>query len=62
MTTGGRVIFSVNCVGGVLKDMDDTMLKTLVQTINEMAKELRPIAESFLRITAWAPACTAWAC
>ena len=49
LTTGGRVIFSVNCVGGVLKDMDDTMLKTLVQTINEMAKELRPIAESFLR-------------
>ena len=49
MTTGGRVIFSVNCVGGVLKDMDDTMLKTLVQTINEMSKELRPIAESFLR-------------
>ena len=25
-TTGGRVIFSVNCIGGVLKDMDETML------------------------------------
>ena len=49
MTTGGRVIFSVNCVGGVLKDMDDAMLKTLVRTVNDMAQELRPIAEAFLR-------------
>ena len=49
MTTGGRVIFSVNCVGGVLKDMDDTMLKTLVRTVNDMAQELRPVAEAFLR-------------
>ncbi len=47
-TTGGRVIFSVNCVGGVLKDMDDTMLKTIVDTVNDMEKELRPIAEAFL--------------
>ena len=48
-TTGGRIIFSVNCVGGVLKDMDDAMLRTLVSTIDEMEKELRPIAEAFLR-------------
>ena len=48
-TTGGRVIFSVNCVGGVLKDMDETMLKTIVDTVNEMEKELRPISEAFLR-------------
>ena len=49
-------------MGGVLKDMDDTMLKALVQTINEMAKELRPIAESFLRDYSVGTACTAWAC
>ena len=49
MTTGGRVIFSVNCVGGVLKDMDDTMLKTLVRTVNDMAQELLPVTEAFLR-------------
>ena len=48
-TTGGRVIFSVNCVGGVLKDMDESMLKNIVDTVNDMEKELRPIAEAFLR-------------
>ena len=48
-TTGGRVIFSVNCIGGVLKDMDDTMLKNIVDTCNEMERELKPIADAFLR-------------
>ena len=48
-TTGGRVIFSVNCIGGVLKDMDETMLKNIVDTCNEMEKELKPIADAFLR-------------
>ena len=48
-TTGGRIIFSVNCVGGVLKDMDTGMLLRLVDTINGMEQELRPIAEAFLR-------------
>lgn len=41
-TTGGRVIFSVNCIGGVLKDMDETMLRNIVDTCNEMEKELKP--------------------
>ncbi|MFR8530651.1 MAG: hypothetical protein ACLVDB_05720 [Anaeromassilibacillus sp.] len=49
LTTGGRVIFSVNCIGGVLKDMDSGMLKAISDTIDEMEKELRPIAEAFLR-------------
>ena len=48
-TTGGRVIFSVNCIGGVLKDMDAAMLKAIADTADEMEKELRPIAEAFLR-------------
>lgn len=48
-TTGGRVIFSVNCIGGVLKDMDETMLRNIVNTCNEMEKELKPIADAFLR-------------
>ena len=48
-TTGGRIIFSANCVGGVLKDMDTGMLLKIVDTVNEMEKELRPIAEAFLR-------------
>ncbi|WP_294569652.1 nickel-dependent hydrogenase large subunit [uncultured Subdoligranulum sp.] len=48
-TTGGRVIFSVNCIGGVLKDMDETMLRNIVHACNEMEKELKPIADAFLR-------------
>lgn len=48
-TTGGRVIFSVNCIGGVLKDMDHAMLSNIVETIGGMEQELRPIAEAFLR-------------
>ena len=48
LTAGGRVIFSVNCVGGVLKDMDEDMLKALLRTIDDMSRELRPIAEAFL--------------
>ena len=48
-TTGGRVIFSVNCIGGVLKDMDETMLRNIVNTCNEMEQELKPIADAFLR-------------
>ena len=39
----------LNCVGGVLKDMDESMLKNIVDTVNDMEKELRPIAEAFLR-------------
>ena len=48
-TTGGRVIFSVNCVGGVLKDMDGGMLRALSSTLDDMEHALRPIAEAFLR-------------
>ena len=48
-TTGGRVIFSVNCIGGVLKDMDGGMLKAIADTVDGMERELRPIAEAFLR-------------
>ena len=47
-TTGGRVIFSVNCVGGVLKDMDSGALAHIKQVIDEMEQELKPIAETFL--------------
>lgn len=49
LTTGGRVIFSVNCIGGVLKDMDSAMLSAIRSTVDSMEKELRPIADSFLR-------------
>ena len=48
MTTGGRIIFSVNQIGGVLKDMDEDMLSAIKRTMTEMEKELHPIARTFL--------------
>lgn len=48
ISTGGRVIFSVNKVGGVLKDMPADMLKSFVSILNEMEKELRETTTVFL--------------
>ena len=47
-STGGRVIFSVNKVGGVLKDMDSSMLKSFVDIFNDMEKDLKKIVKTFL--------------
>ena len=44
LTTGGRIIFSVNCIGGVLKDMDSGMLVQISRTVDEIERELRRIA------------------
>ncbi|MCU6746165.1 nickel-dependent hydrogenase large subunit [Faecalicatena acetigenes] len=48
-TAGGRVILSVNCVGGVLKDMDGTMLQAVLDTIQELEKELKPVLHTFMK-------------
>ena len=48
ITTGGRIIFSVNCIGGVLKDMDKTMLDSLTSAIRDMEKDFKAIEETFL--------------
>ncbi len=47
-STGGRVIFSVNKVGGVLKDMDKSMLKSFVDTFDSMEASIRELVEVFL--------------
>lgn len=47
-STGGRVIFSVNKVGGVLRDMDSSMLKSFVDILDSMESELKDIAKTFL--------------
>lgn len=47
-STGGRVIFSVNQVGGVLKDMDSTMLNHFVSELNDIEKDLKVLAKTFL--------------
>ena len=49
ISTGGRVIFSVNKVGGVLKDMDSEMLKTFVNEFRGMEKELKKTTDVFLK-------------
>ncbi len=47
-TTGGRVIFSVNKIGGQRKDMDAEALKKLLATLDEIEKDLRSITKTFL--------------
>lgn len=47
-STGGRVIFSVNKIGGVLKDMDSSMLKAFVGIFNSMEKDLKRITKVFM--------------
>ena len=47
--TGGRIIFSVNCVGGVLRDLDSSMASDLADTIKIMEREFQPILKTFLR-------------
>lgn len=39
MTTGHRVIQSVNVVGGVRRDIDDNQKMTIIQTLNTVRKE-----------------------
>lgn len=48
ITTGGRCIFSVNKIGGVLKDIDAEMLNTMLEVFEEMEAELKIIRKTFL--------------
>ena len=48
LTTGGRCIFSVNKIGGVLKDIDTDMLQTMLSVFKEMEEELTTIRKTFL--------------
>jgi ech hydrogenase subunit E len=48
ISTGGRVIFSVNKVGGVLKDMPADMLKNFVEILDDMGTELKKTTQVFL--------------
>ncbi|MCR5715768.1 MAG: nickel-dependent hydrogenase large subunit [Lachnospiraceae bacterium] len=47
-TTGGRVIFSVNQIGGVLKDIDDSLMNQLLKSLDDIEKELKAITKTFL--------------
>lgn len=48
ISTGGRVIFSVNTIGGVLKDMPDDMIDSFVDILKGMEDELRESTKIFL--------------
>lgn len=48
MSTGGRVIFSVNKIGGVLKDIDKEMLNTFSQVFEDMKAQVKEITDVFL--------------
>ncbi|MGN0457667.1 MAG: nickel-dependent hydrogenase large subunit [Eubacterium sp.] len=48
-STGGRVIFSVNKVGGVLKDMDSSMIKSFIDIFDGMEKDLKKMTHVFLK-------------
>lgn len=47
-STGGRVIFSVNTIGGVLKDMPADMLKSFVAQLDDMEKDIKAATTVFL--------------
>lgn len=47
-STGGRVIFSVNKIGGVLRDMDSSMLKSFVDIFDGMQKDLKALTNTFI--------------
>ncbi len=47
-TAGGRVILSVNCVGGVLKDMDSAMLSGVLDAVKTLEEEVKPVVRTFL--------------
>ncbi len=48
LTTGGRCIFSVNKVGGVLKDIDKDMERQILEVMDDTEKELKNIRKTFL--------------
>jgi ech hydrogenase subunit E len=48
MTTGNRVIISANKVGGVTKDLNEEHLKFILNTIDNVEKNIRRIEEVFL--------------
>ncbi len=47
MVTGGRVIFSINTVGGVLKDLTPEHAKAILETIADIEAEVKVIQKTF---------------
>ncbi len=47
-STGGRVIFSVNKIGGQLKDMDAEMLNQFLKVFADIERDLKVLSKTFL--------------
>ncbi len=47
-TTGGRVIFSAVCVGGVLRDIDQSQMSELLHMLEGIKDEYRQLCDAFL--------------
>lgn len=47
-TTGGRVIFSVCCPGGVLRDLDSTMISDIKNMLNGIRNDYKKLCKAFL--------------
>jgi ech hydrogenase subunit E len=48
MTTGGRIIFSVNKIGGVRRDVDEESFKIIRTTLRDFLKEFQNAESTFL--------------
>lgn len=48
-STGGRCIFSVNKIGGLVKDVPNEMLKAFKDSFDDIEKEVKIIAKTFLQ-------------
>ncbi len=47
LTAGARLIFSVNTIGGVKRDIDEDKQRTILETLSEVEKELKVIEKTF---------------
>lgn len=48
-TTGGRVIFSVCKVGGVWKDISNETLKRILEVLDKVEEETKPLTDVFIK-------------
>ncbi|MBQ7677955.1 MAG: nickel-dependent hydrogenase large subunit [Lachnospiraceae bacterium] len=49
MTSGGRLIFSVNTIGGVIKDITPEQFTIILDTLNDVEMELYAILDVFIK-------------
>ncbi len=49
MTSGGRLIFSVNTIGGVIKDITHEQFKIILETLSDVETELYAVLDTFVK-------------